>query len=176
MTQEGTEDGDNSDSHLDDSSIIELPLCELGKLEEIFDIVTTAIPSPLHRESLVQAMEKESYIPKLLELFHVCEDLENTTGLHHIYNIFRTLFLINKTSLLSIMFQEEHIVSVVGCLEHNPSKPEPVRHREYLAQVAKHREVIPFNNPQLINKVGLKLRFVCVCARVSVNIVCSSSP
>jgi protein phosphatase-4 regulatory subunit 3 len=152
VTQEA-EDGDTSDTHLDESCIIELPLCELGKLEEIFDLVTTAIPSPMHRESLVQAMERENYIPKLLELFHICEDLENPMGLHHLYNIFRTLFLINKAALLNVMFQEEHIVSVVGCLEYNPSKPQPVRHREYLAQVSRHREVIPFNNPQLLNKI-----------------------
>ena len=151
VTQEDA--GDMSDSRFDESSIIELPLCELGKLEEIFDLVSTTIPSPMHRESLVHAMERDNYIPKLLELFHICEDLENITGLHHLYNIFRTLFLINKASLLNIIFQEEHIVSVVGCLEYNPNKPHPVCHRDYLAQVAKHREVIPFNNPQLLNKV-----------------------
>ena len=115
--------------------------------------MTTAIPSPMHRESLVLAMEQENYIPKLLELFHICEDLENTTGLHNLYNIFRTLFLINKASLLNVMFHEDNIVSVVGCLEYDPNKPHPVRHRDYLAQVAKHREVIPFNNPQLLKKV-----------------------
>lgn len=152
VTQE--EDGDTSDSRLDESSIIELPLCELGKLDEIFDLVTTAIPSLVHRESLVLAMERENYIPKLLELFHICEDLDNTTGLHNLYHIFRTLFLINKVSLLNVMFQEENIVSVVGCLEYDPNKPRPIRHRDYLAQVAKHREVIPFNNPQLLNKVS----------------------
>lgn len=107
----------------------------------------------MHRESLVLAMEQENYIPKLLELFHICEDLENTTGLHNLYNIFRTLFLINKASLLNVMFHEDNIVSVVGCLEYDPNKPHPVRHRDYLAQVAKHREVIPFNNSLLLKKV-----------------------
>ena len=152
VTQEGA--GDTSDSQFDDSPIIELPLCELGRLEEIFDLVSTVIPSPMHRESLAQAMERDNYISKLLELFHICEDLENISGLHHIYNIFRTLFLINKASLLHMMFQEENIVSVVGCLEYNPNKEHPVRHREYLARVAKHREVVPFNNPLLVRKAS----------------------
>lgn len=107
----------------------------------------------MHRESLSLAMEREGYVPKLLELFHICEDLENTNGLHNLYNIFRTLFLINKASLLNAMFQEENIVSVIGCLEYDPSKPHPTRHRDYLAQVAKHREVVPFNNPQLLHKI-----------------------
>ena len=154
MTQES--DGEQSDQ-LDESALsIELPLppCELGKLEEVSDLLTTAISSPVHREGVALAMEREGYIPKLLQLFHVCEDLENTEGLHNLYNIFRSLFLINKPSLLSIMFQDENIVSVIGCLEYNPNKPHPVRHRDYLAQVAKHTEVIPFNNPQLLNKVG----------------------
>ena len=44
-------------------------------------------------------------------------------------------------------------MSVIGCLEYDPSKPHPTRHRDYLAQVAKHREVVPFNNPQLLHKI-----------------------
>jgi len=61
----------------DDSTVqpvvIELPPCELSKLDSIFELVTSAIPSAVQRESLALAMEKENYIAKLLELFHMCE-------------------------------------------------------------------------------------------------------
>ena len=140
--------------HFDDSSIsIELPPCELGRLDDIFVLMTSVITLPIRREGLALAMEKENYIAKLLDLFHVCEDLDNVEGLHHLYKIFRTLFLVNVASLLSLMFQDDVITDVIGCLEYDPTKPRPVRHREYLANTAQHREVIPFNNPNLLSKI-----------------------
>ena len=145
--------GETSDILEESSVFIELPPCELIKLEDILELVTTAVTSLPHREDLALAMERKAYIPKLLELFHICEDLENSNGLHNLYNIFRTLFLINNVSLLDVMFLEENIVSVVGCLEYDPGKSSPTRHRNYLAQVSTHREVVPFNNPRLLNKI-----------------------
>jgi len=156
VTQDILEDGDLS-VQFDDSTVqpvvIELPPCELSKLDSIFELVTSAIPSAVQRESLALAMEKENYIAKLLELFHMCEDLENTEGLQHLYNIFRTLFLLNKSSLLQMMFQEDTIMDVVGCLEYSPVKTKPIRHRDYLSKISHHKEVIPFNNPQLLAKI-----------------------
>lgn len=131
----------------------ELPPCELSHLEEIEELVTGAIPSLVKRMSLSLAIEKDGYIPKLLDLFRVCEDLENTDGLHHLYGIFKTLFLINNSSLLELMFQDELITDVIGCLEYNPAKAAPVRHREYLAKTSQHREVIPFSSPDLLAKI-----------------------
>lgn len=146
--------GEDLSDRFDESSVsVELPPCELSKLNDIFELVTSAIPSTVQRESLALAIEKEGYIAKLLDLFHVCEDLENTEGLHYIYKIFRTIFLLNKPSLLGMMFADDTIMDVIGCLEYDPAKPHPVRHREYLKKISQHREVIPFNNPQLLAKI-----------------------
>ena len=154
VTQDISEDGDLSIKFEDiQPVVIELPPCELSKLDSIFELVTSAIPSAVQRESLAIAMEKESYIAKLLDLFHMCEDLENLDGLQHLYNIFRTLFLLNKTSLLQMMFHEDTIMDVVGCLEYSPARSRPVRHRDYLLKISQHKEVIPFNNPQLLAKI-----------------------
>ena len=35
-------------------------------------------------------------------------------GLHHLYEIFRNIFLLNKNALFEIMFSEETIFDVVG--------------------------------------------------------------
>lgn len=150
ITWDASDDGEMSPRY---SVVIDLPPCELSRLGEIEELVTSVIPLPVKRESLSLAIEKDSYIPKLLDLFHVCEDLENTDGLHHLYNIFKTLFLINNSSLLALMFQDELITDVVGCLEYNPAKAAPVRHREYLAKTSQHHEVIPFSNPDLLAKI-----------------------
>lgn len=140
---------------IDTSASIDLPPCELSKLDDIFNIITSGMSSTLARDELALALEKERYVQKLLDLFRICEDVENLDGLHLLYNIFRTLFLLNKVSLLSVMFQPDHIMDVVGCLEYDPSKPHPIRHRQYLDQTSRYREVIPFDNTELIDKIHL---------------------
>ena len=54
---------------------------------------------------------------------------------------------------LQIMFQDEHIMDVIGCLEYDPKKPHPIKHREYLAKISQHRQVIPFSDPGLLPKI-----------------------
>ena len=58
----------------------------------------------------------------LTELFHICEDLENTDGLHTLFEIFKLLFLLEKQSLFEMMFHQDNILDVVGILEYDPSK------------------------------------------------------
>ena len=52
-------------------------------------MVSSCLSSPLRREKLATAIENDNYIKKLLNIFHICEDLENLDGLHHLYEIFR---------------------------------------------------------------------------------------
>ena len=42
------------------------------------------------------------------------EDLENAEGLHHLYEIFKNIFLLNKNALFELMFAEDTIFDVVG--------------------------------------------------------------
>lgn len=46
------------------SHLIDLPTCELNKLEEIADLVTSVLSSPIRREKLALALENEGYIKK----------------------------------------------------------------------------------------------------------------
>ena len=93
------------------------------------------------------------FLQKLLNIFHMCEDLENTEGLHHLYEIFRNIFLLNKNALFEVMFSEETIFDVVGCLEFEPGNQTPKRHREYLKSMAKFHQVIPITNTELLTKI-----------------------
>lgn len=88
----------------------------------------------------------------------MCEDLENIEGLHLLYDIFKNIFLLNKNSLFEIMFSDDIIFDVVGCLEYDPSLPSPRRHREYLKQQAKFREAIPIKNQELLSKIHQTFR------------------
>lgn len=137
----------------DSAPPIELPPCEIVRLEDIAEVISSGLTSPIRKEKLAMAIESENYIKKLLNLFHICEDLENLEGLHHLYDIFKNIFLLNKNALFEIMFAEDTIFDVVGCLEYDPSGNPPKRHRQYLKQLAKFREAIPIKNPDLLAKI-----------------------
>uniref|UniRef100_A0A8C5SXN7 Serine/threonine-protein phosphatase 4 regulatory subunit 3-like central domain-containing protein n=1 Tax=Laticauda laticaudata TaxID=8630 RepID=A0A8C5SXN7_LATLA len=135
------------------SHLIDLPPCELNKLEEIADLVTSVLSSPIRREKLALALENEGYIKKLLQLFQLCENLENTEGLHHLYEIIRGILFLNKATLFEVMFSDECIMDVVGCLEYDPALAQPKRHREFLTKTAKFKEVIPITDSELRQKI-----------------------
>ena len=78
---------------------IELPPCELGRLEEISKLVNSCLPSHIHREKLAIAFENGVFIKQLINVFHKCEDLDNTEGLHHLYEIVKNIFLLVNLQL-----------------------------------------------------------------------------
>ncbi|XP_059620925.1 serine/threonine-protein phosphatase 4 regulatory subunit 3 isoform X1 [Phlebotomus argentipes] len=137
----------------DSAPPVELPPCELSRLEDISEAIGNGLATPLRKEKLAMALESENYIEKLLNLFHMCEDLENVEGLHHLFEIFKNIFLLNKNALFEIMFAEDTIFDVVGCLEYDPSLPSPRKHRQYLRQMAKFREALPIKNANLLAKI-----------------------
>ncbi|XP_076360377.1 serine/threonine-protein phosphatase 4 regulatory subunit 3-B-like isoform X2 [Tachypleus tridentatus] len=132
---------------------IELPPCDIGRLEEISELISSCLPSPIRREKLAVALESDNYIRKLIEVFHTCEDLENIDSLHQLYEIFKNIFLLNKNALFEVMFADDTIFDVVGILEYDPSSPNPKQHRDYLRNVSRFKEVIPITNTELVNKI-----------------------
>ncbi|XP_055783622.1 serine/threonine-protein phosphatase 4 regulatory subunit 3-like isoform X1 [Salvelinus fontinalis] len=135
------------------SHLVELPPCELARLEEIADLVTSVLSSPIRREKLALALMSEGYMKKLLQLFQVCEDLDNREGLHHLYEIIRGVLFLNKAALFEVMFSDDCIMDVVGCLEFDPSLVQPKKHREFLTKTAKFKEVIPITDSELRQKI-----------------------
>ncbi|CAG5121155.1 unnamed protein product [Candidula unifasciata] len=155
ITQDVVEESEDErfDDMPDAAPPIELPPCETSKLEEIAELFSSVLPSPIRREKLAVAIEAEGYIRKLVDLFHMCEDLENIEGLHHLYEIFKSIFLLNKNALFEIMFSDDIIFDIIGVLEYDPSSPTPTRHREYLRNTAKFKEVVPMTNSELETKI-----------------------
>lgn len=162
VTQDLVEESEDEryEEVMDSAPPIELPPCELSRLEEISELFNNVITqSNLNRrEKLAMAIENEAYLNKLLDLFHICEDLENQEGLHHMYDIFKSTFLLNKNALFEIMFSDELIFDVIGVLEYDPSLPQPAKHRDYLRNTAKFKEVIPISNKKLLNKIHQTFR------------------
>ena len=96
-----SEDGEMSDRTDESTAAIELPPCELSKLDSIHSLVMGVV-TPNERLTFGLALERENYIPKLLDLFHVCEDLENIDGLRQLFEIFRTLIFHNNASVFQV--------------------------------------------------------------------------
>ncbi|NXH02758.1 P4R3B phosphatase, partial [Loxia leucoptera] len=135
------------------SHLIELPSCEIHRLGEIADLVTSVRLSRIRKEKLALAMKNEGYIPKLLQLFQVCESVKNTEGLHLLFDIVRGILYLDKTILFEVMFSDECILDVVGCLEYDPCLAQPGWHREFLTKTTKLQEVIPVRDPELRQKI-----------------------
>lgn len=148
-------DDDQIESDMNTSPSSDLPACELNKLKDIRDFFVSELPrkSKSYKERLTAILETDSYIKKLIDLFHVCEDLENTEGLNYLFEIFRCLFYLNKSSLLDILLSDDLIMDVIGCLEYDPSKPEAVKHREFINTKSRFKEIIPFDNVDLVNRI-----------------------
>lgn len=135
------------------SHLVELPACEQARLEEIADLVTSVLSSPIRREKLALALMSEGYIKKLLQLFQECETVDNREGLHHLYEIVRGVLFLNKAALFEVMFSDDCIMDVVGCLEYDPALVQPKRHRDFLTKTAKFKEVIPITDSELRQKI-----------------------
>lgn len=161
ITQEIVEESEDErfEEMSDSAPPIELPPCEVGRLEEISDIIASVLASsPLRKERLALVLESENYIKKLLAVFNKCEEAQNMEALHRLYDIFRDIFLLNKNALFDIMFTEEAIFDVVGCLEYDPISTQRKKHRQYLKSLAKFREAIPITNRDLLAKIHQTFR------------------
>uniref|UniRef100_A0A8D2MX11 Serine/threonine-protein phosphatase 4 regulatory subunit 3-like central domain-containing protein n=1 Tax=Zonotrichia albicollis TaxID=44394 RepID=A0A8D2MX11_ZONAL len=135
-----------------------LPTCELHRLGEIADLVASVRLSRIRKQKLALALKNEGYIPKLLQLFQVCESVKNTEGLHLLFDIVRGILYLDKTILFEVMFSDECILGVIGCLEYDPCLAQPAWHREFLTKTAKLQEVIPIRDPELRQKIRLTSR------------------
>ncbi|XP_068819361.1 serine/threonine-protein phosphatase 4 regulatory subunit 3-B-like [Capricornis sumatraensis] len=146
---------ESDEETLDDvaDDVLELPNCELGKLDQIAHLVASVLISPMHKEKLALLVGNEDFIKKLLQLFHTCEDLQDTEGLQNLHDIVKGMLFLNQASLLEILFSDKYIMDVVGCLEYDPALAQPKRHREFLTQKVKFKEVIPIMDNALLQKI-----------------------
>lgn len=86
-----------------------LPPPDVSRLGEVLETILGALPSPIKRESLALALESSKYIAKLVELFKMCEDVEDLDSLHILYQIIKNIFLLNKNALFEVPSPSPHL-------------------------------------------------------------------
>ncbi|XP_017933108.1 serine/threonine-protein phosphatase 4 regulatory subunit 3B-like [Manacus vitellinus] len=149
--------------------LMDLPSCEVHRLGEIADLVSSVGRSRVGKEKLALALKKEGYIPKLLQLFQVCENLKDTEGLRLLFDIVRGILYLDEDVLFEVMFSDECILNVAGCLEYDPSLAQPESLREFLMKTAKLQEVIPTRDPEIRHKIRQTFRAQYIHAIISQN-------
>jgi protein phosphatase-4 regulatory subunit 3 len=155
ITQEIADQSLDDDDMDSDAAVVtfKLPPCEIDQIDEISSLFVSYLATPAKRERLALSIESEDYVKKLVELFQVCEDAENVDALHRLYPVFKSIFLLNKTSLFEILFSDDLALSVIGALEYDPALSKPAEYRSYLNNETRLKEVIPLTNVTLVQKI-----------------------
>ncbi|XP_049622809.1 serine/threonine-protein phosphatase 4 regulatory subunit 3-like [Suncus etruscus] len=135
-----------------------LVTCDVNKLKQIALLFKLVLKWPICKERLALFLEDEEYIKKLLHLFHICEDRKVIEAIYYLHEIIKGILLINKTSVFIVMFSDECIMDVVGCLEYDPALKQQNKHREFLTQNIKFKEVVPMTNNELRRKLDQTYR------------------
>ncbi|KAI9794139.1 MAG: Platinum sensitivity protein [Piccolia ochrophora] len=131
-----------------------LPPPEMGNLAEIEQIMRAASTTQPGRDSLSKFIVGEEYIPKLIPLVSMAEDLESLVDLHRLCNIMKTLILLNDTAIIEYVVTDNIILGVVGALEYDPDFPShKANHRHYLSDESKYKEVVRIENPNVRKKI-----------------------
>jgi hypothetical protein len=71
-----------------------------------------------------------------------------------VYNIMKSVIMLNETSLLEELLREELVMDCVGALEYDPDCQEPQKHREFLRDRVVFKEVVPIKDAQVLAKVS----------------------
>ncbi|XP_020967968.1 serine/threonine-protein phosphatase 4 regulatory subunit 3 [Arachis ipaensis] len=114
-------------------------------------VVDSGITDQLRLTDLI--LSDQEFVRKLMEVFRLCEDLENIDGLHMIYKIVKGIILLNSTQIFERIFSDEYIVDIIGALEYDPELPCVQHHRKFLKEHVIFKEAIPIKDPFVLSKI-----------------------
>ncbi|KGN47466.2 hypothetical protein Csa_022940 [Cucumis sativus] len=142
----------NDTFHSMNSELRELPAIELSTLPLIHKIVVeSGITDQMRLVELIVA--NQDFFKKLMDIFHICEDLENLDGLHMIYKIVRGIIMLNSSQIFEKIFGDELIMDIIGSLEYDPELSHVQHHRNFLKEHVIFKEAIPIKDPLVLSKI-----------------------
>ncbi|XP_022723135.1 serine/threonine-protein phosphatase 4 regulatory subunit 3-like isoform X2 [Durio zibethinus] len=142
----------NETFHTMHSELRELPAVELSTLPIILKTVTeSGLADQMRLTELI--LNDLDFFQKLMELFRICEDLENIDGLHVIFKIVKGIILLNSPQVLEKIFGDELIMDIIGSLEYDPDFPQAQHYRNFLKEHVIFKEVIPIKNLMVLSKI-----------------------
>ncbi|XP_042991229.1 serine/threonine-protein phosphatase 4 regulatory subunit 3-like isoform X3 [Carya illinoinensis] len=142
----------NETFHSVNSELRKLPAVELSTLPLILKtVVESGIADQMRLTELI--LNDQEFFRKLMDLFVVCEDLENIDGLHMIYKIVKGIILLNSPQIFEKIFGDELIMEIIGSLEYDPEVPHIQHHRRFLKEHVVYKEAIPIKDPLVLSKI-----------------------
>ncbi|GMP57052.1 hypothetical protein CsSME_00021296 [Camellia sinensis var. sinensis] len=142
----------NETYHSVNSELRELPAVELSTLPIILKtVVESGIADQMRVTELI--LHDQDFFRKLMDLFRICEDLDDIDGLHMIFKIVRGIILFNSPQIFETIFADELVMDTIGSLEHDPDIPHVQRHRSFLKEHVVFKEAIPIKDPQVLSKI-----------------------
>lgn len=137
--------------HSVNSDLRELPAVELSTLPLILKIVVeSGITDQMRVTDLI--LHDQEFFRKLMDMFRICEDLENLDSLHMIYRIVKGILMLNSPQIFEKIFGDDLIMDIIGCLEYDPEGSH-VRHRDFLKEHVVFKEAIPIKDPIVLAKI-----------------------
>ncbi|BAS71950.1 Os01g0337600, partial [Oryza sativa Japonica Group] len=130
----------------------ELPPVELSNLPLILKTILEGGITDQMRVAELITQDRE-FFPKLLDIFRICEDLENLDDLHMIFKLVRGIILLNSSSIFDKIFSDEFILDIIGALEYDPDVPKVQKHRAFLKDHVVFKEAIPIKNVSVVSKI-----------------------
>jgi hypothetical protein len=100
--------------------------------------------TPGGREALAKFILAQDYIPKLIPLVDMAEDLESVSDLHRLCSIMKMLILLNDTAIIEYVVTDPVVLGVVGALE---CKPWPTRLARGFADITQTTQTFPCTKP-----------------------------
>ncbi|KAI6213365.1 hypothetical protein M3Y94_00141700 [Aphelenchoides besseyi] len=150
-------DSSNSNGSTGLGPSVSLPPCNVNNINDIEQIISNNMGNPSSREKMANALQQQNYLARLTEVFRQCEDVEHT-NLPLFYSIAKNMFLLNTNVMLNELLNEKYFRDVVGMLEYDPASAEPKRHREFLFEKSRFKEVLPIKSDELKSKIQLTYR------------------
>ncbi|XP_058212617.1 uncharacterized protein LOC131324609 isoform X1 [Rhododendron vialii] len=142
----------NDSYHGGNNELRELPAVELSTLPLILKtVVESGIADQMRITELI--LHDQDFFRKLMDVFRVCEDLENVDGLHVIFKIVRGIILLNSLPIFEKIFGDELIMDIIGSLEYDPNIPHVQHHRSFLNEHVVFKEAIPIKDPVVLSKI-----------------------
>ncbi|XP_026457468.1 serine/threonine-protein phosphatase 4 regulatory subunit 3-like isoform X6 [Papaver somniferum] len=129
----------------------ELPAVELSTLPAIIKIVAeSGITDQIRVAELI--IHDQDFFPKLLNLFRMCEDLEDMDALRKIFRLVKGIILLNSPQIFDKIFSDKFIMDIIGTLEYD-QEIFRVHHRAFLKEHVVFKEAIPIKDPSVLSKI-----------------------
>jgi protein phosphatase-4 regulatory subunit 3 len=132
--------------------VIDLPPAELATLPQIAKTIGEVLPFNRERVATM-VVRDQTYIHKLMEIFRICEERENTECLRLMFKVVKGLISLNDGHIFDIIFSDEYMMDIVGALEYDSELSTHQDHRKYLREQVVFKEAVSIHDPAILSKI-----------------------